>query len=67
MLVAGVDIIEIARVKRVAEEYGERFFRRIYTEGELAYSRGRAPQVRRQRGDYESSRHRSPGHPVEGH
>ena len=45
MLVAGVDIIEIARVKRVAEEYGERFFRRIYTEGELAYSRGRAPQL----------------------
>jgi holo-[acyl-carrier protein] synthase len=45
MLIAGVDIIEIARVKRVAEEYGDRFFRRIYTEEELRYARGRAPQL----------------------
>lgn len=45
MLVTGVDIVEIGRVKRVAEQYGERFFRRIYTPGELEYSRGRAPQL----------------------
>ena len=45
MLVTGVDIIEIPRVKRVAEQYGERFLRRIYTEGEIAYCRGRAPQL----------------------
>ena len=45
MLVAGVDILEIARVRRVAERYGERFYRRIYTEGEIAYCRGRAPQL----------------------
>lgn len=45
MLVNGVDIIEIPRVRRVAERYGERFFRRIYTDGELAYCRGRAPQL----------------------
>ena len=45
MLVTGVDIIEIGRIKRVAETYGTRFFRRIYTEGEIAYCRGRAPQL----------------------
>ena len=45
MLVTGVDIIEIARVKDVAERHGERFFRRVYTPGEVAYCRGRAPQL----------------------
>ena len=45
MLIAGVDIIEIARVKRVYELYGERFLRRIYTSRETAYCRGRAPQL----------------------
>ncbi len=45
MLIAGVDIIEIERVERVAERYGERFFQRIYTEAEIAYCRGRAPQL----------------------
>ena len=45
MLVTGVDIIEIPRVKRVFEQYGEKFLKRIYTEGEIAYCRGRAPQL----------------------
>ena len=45
MLVTGVDIIEIDRVERVYAEYGERFLRRIYTAGEIAYCRGRAPQL----------------------
>ena len=45
MLVTGVDIIEIERVKRVYSQYGERFLRRIYTEAEAAYCRGRAPQL----------------------
>ena len=45
MLVTGVDIIEIERVKRVYAQYGERFLRRIYTDGEAAYCRGRAPQL----------------------
>ena len=45
MLVAGVDIVEIPRIKRVAVRYGERFLRRVYTEGEVAYCRGRAPQL----------------------
>jgi holo-[acyl-carrier protein] synthase len=45
MLVNGVDIIEIDRIRRVAEQYGRRFLGRIYTEGEIAYCRGRAPQM----------------------
>ena len=45
MLVSGVDIIEIDRVRKVADRYGQRFFNRIYTEGEIAYCRGRAPQL----------------------
>jgi holo-[acyl-carrier protein] synthase len=45
MLVTGVDIIEIERVKRVYAQYGDRFLRRIYTDAEAAYCRGRAPQL----------------------
>lgn len=45
MLVTGVDIIEIPRIRQVAERYGYRFFRRVYTEQEIAYCRGRAPQL----------------------
>ena len=45
MLVSGVDIIEIPRVRRVAERFGQRFLQRIYTEREIAYCRGRAPQL----------------------
>ena len=45
MLVTGVDIIEVGRIRRVAETYGRRFLKRIYTDGEVAYCRGRAPQL----------------------
>ena len=45
MLVTGVDIIEIPRIKRVSESYGSRFYRRVYTEREIEYCRGRAPQL----------------------
>lgn len=45
MLYTGIDIIEIDRVQSVAERYGERFLKRVYTEGERAYCRGRAPQL----------------------
>ena len=44
MLYVGVDIIEIDRIAAVAERYPARFSRRIYTEGERAYCRGRPPQ-----------------------
>jgi holo-[acyl-carrier protein] synthase len=45
MLVTGVDIIEIPRIKSVAERYGDRFLKRIYTDGEIVYCKGRAPQL----------------------
>lgn len=45
MLVTGVDIIEIDRVERVFRQYGDRFLKRVYREGEIRYARGRAPQL----------------------
>ena len=41
----GVDVIEIERVAAVVERWGERFLRRVYTELELAYCRGRIPEL----------------------
>ena len=45
MLTTGVDIVEIPRVQRVLAGYGPRFLERIFTEGEIAYCRGRAPNL----------------------
>ncbi len=45
MLVTGVDIIEIDRIRDVVEKYGDRFLHRIYTDGEIFYCSGRAPQL----------------------
>ena len=45
MLITGVDIIEIKRGEKVALSYGDRFLKRIYTDGEIKYCRGRAPQL----------------------
>ena len=45
MLSTGVDIIEISRIARTLERYGERFLRRIYTAGELEYCRGRPSKL----------------------
>ena len=45
MLTTGVDIIEISRVRQVVERYGDRFQRRIFTADEIAYCRGRAPNL----------------------
>ncbi|MCI0589827.1 MAG: holo-ACP synthase [Planctomycetes bacterium] len=39
----GVDLVEIPRFARVLREWGERFEARIFTEGERAYCRRRAP------------------------
>ena len=33
----GTDLTEIERVRRSVERFGERFLRRVYTEGEIAY------------------------------
>ncbi len=45
MLTTGVDIIEIERIQRALERWGDRFIRRIYTEDEAAYCRGRPPNL----------------------
>ena len=45
MLTTGVDIIEIDRIRKAFERWGQRFLNRIYTEGEIAYCRGRPPNL----------------------
>jgi holo-[acyl-carrier protein] synthase len=37
----GVDLIEVERIRHSIERYGERFLRRVYTDHEIAYCRGR--------------------------
>ena len=41
MLAVGVDLVEISRIDGAVQHHGERFLRRVYTERELAYARGR--------------------------
>ncbi|HLU64634.1 MAG TPA: holo-ACP synthase [Kofleriaceae bacterium] len=38
----GLDLTEVDRIAAMLERWGERFTRRIFTEGERAYARGRA-------------------------
>lgn len=45
MLASGVDIIEISRVRRVLERYGQRFLDRVFTPREIAYCAGRAANL----------------------
>jgi len=41
----GVDIVEIERIERAIQRWGERFLERVYTPAELALCRGRAPEL----------------------
>ena len=45
MLSVGVDIIEIERIARALERWGERFLRHVYTPAEVAFCRGRVPEL----------------------
>jgi len=38
----GVDIAEVARIRESIERFGDRFLRRIFTEGEIGYCERRA-------------------------
>jgi holo-[acyl-carrier protein] synthase len=38
----GVDIAEVSRIRESIERYGERFLRRIFTEGEVQYCEAKA-------------------------
>jgi holo-[acyl-carrier protein] synthase len=44
-LAAGVDAIEIERVQKTLRRHPERFLRRVFTELELAYCRGRIREL----------------------
>ncbi|MBC7226289.1 MAG: holo-ACP synthase [Thermoflexales bacterium] len=44
-MAVGVDLIEIPRVERALNRYGERFLRRVFTPAEVIYSRGRVPEL----------------------
>jgi holo-[acyl-carrier protein] synthase len=41
-LIHGIDIVEIARIRRMLEEYGPRFLDRCFTPQEQAYCRSKA-------------------------
>ncbi|MBA7668432.1 Holo-[acyl-carrier-protein] synthase [subsurface metagenome] len=41
----GVDIVEIGRIERVMERWGERFLKRVYTEAERDDCQNRAPEL----------------------
>jgi len=45
MISVGVDIIEIERVQRAISRWNERFLSRIYTRAELAFCKGRTPEL----------------------
>ena len=38
MIKVGIDLVRVSRVAESLEQFGERFLRRIYTEGEIAYA-----------------------------
>ena len=45
LLAHGIDMVECARMKELIDRYGDRFLKRVFTEGELAYSIGRKREV----------------------
>ncbi|MFH2102081.1 MAG: holo-ACP synthase [Chloroflexota bacterium] len=44
-LKSGIDIIEIPRIQRALNRYGERFLRRVFTPGEIRECSGRAESL----------------------
>ncbi|MGA2360816.1 MAG: 4'-phosphopantetheinyl transferase superfamily protein, partial [Terriglobales bacterium] len=42
ILGTGVDIAEVPRIRQSIERFGDRFLRRIFTEGEIRYCERRA-------------------------
>jgi holo-[acyl-carrier protein] synthase len=43
----GIDIAEVPRIAEVIERHGERFLRRVFTEGEIAYCDSKANRIER--------------------
>ncbi|TME00020.1 MAG: holo-[acyl-carrier-protein] synthase [Chloroflexi bacterium] len=44
-IAVGIDIIEVARVRKVYEHHGERFLKRVFTEVEVMQCRGKATRL----------------------
>lgn len=44
-LSTGIDIIEVQRIERALNRWGDRFLERIYTPAEIAFCRGRVPEL----------------------
>jgi holo-[acyl-carrier protein] synthase len=44
---SGIDIAEVPRIGKAIERFGERFLRRIYSEGEIRYCDRKANRVER--------------------
>ena len=52
ILGAGVDLAEVARIREAIGRYGDRFIRRIYTDGEIAYVERKANRFERYAGRF---------------
>lgn len=45
LITAGVDIIEIARIQRALDDFGDRFLKKVYTERERTWYGSRVPEL----------------------
>ena len=45
MLTTGVDLVDIPRIERALERFGQRFLDRVYTANEVRYSRSRPSEL----------------------
>jgi holo-[acyl-carrier protein] synthase len=52
ILGTGVDLAEVARIREAIDRYGDRFIRRIYTDGEIAYVERKANRFERYAGRF---------------
>jgi holo-[acyl-carrier protein] synthase len=43
----GIDIAEVPRIAETIQRHGERFLRRVFTEGEIAYCESKANRIER--------------------
>jgi holo-[acyl-carrier protein] synthase len=43
----GIDIAEVPRIRQAIERHGERFIKRIFTEGEIQYCESKANRIER--------------------
>src|SRR5215469_5934392 len=43
----GIDLAEVPRIREVIERHGERFLKRVFTEGEIQYCESKANRIER--------------------